>query len=401
MGKELSSIITERIVERLENAIAENKPFYWVKPWDGGPNVICAYETSKNYNGINRLLLDYGEYTTFNKLQDYNKKNKTSYHIKKGEKSNMVVFFDYITLKDENGNPIIDEKTGEEQKKGYLKYYNVFDRRQIVDKDGEVLPSKFEIKKYDHTEIEQMNKDALDKFYKMVEAYCKEYKIKLDYVPEGNRAYYDPSTEEIKVPAKQGFESIYEFVKTVSHELSHSTGHILNRSLGKTFGSKEYAREEIVADIAAEIMVQKLGITDDRKHKDNDIAYLTGWAKHLKNKTGEIIVAAQQAEKAVALIESVYEKIKMFDDIKQETPEIKEEPKQEIKPETIAFTALNVAYEVVVQGTALSIAINGETALNLKFGTHEAAIESANNFKENILENEKDLSTPNFDEEER
>ena len=400
MGKELSSIITERIVERLENAIAENKPFYWVKPWDGGPNVICSYE-GRNYNGINRLLLDYGEYTTFNKLQDYNKKNNTSYHIKKGEKSNMVVFFDYITLKDENGNPIIDEKTGEEQKKGYLKYYNVFDRRQIVDKDGEVLPSKFEIKKYDHTEIEQMNKDALDKFYKMVEAYCKEYKIKLDYVPEGNRAYYDPSTEEIKVPAKQGFESIYEFVKTVSHELSHSTGHILNRSLGKTFGSKEYAREEIVADIAAEIMVQKLGITDDRKHKDNDIAYLTGWAKHLKNNTGEIIVAAQQAEKAVALIESVYEKTKMFDDIKQETPEIKEEPKQEIKPETIAFTALNVAYEVVVQGTALSIAINGETALNLKFGTHEAAIESANNFKENILENEKDLSTPNFDEEER
>ena len=111
--------------------------------------------------------------------------------------------------------------------------------------------------------------------------------------------------------------------------------------------------------------------------------------------------AAQQAEKAVALIESVYEKTKMFDDIKQETSEIKEESKQEIKPETIAFTALNVAYEVVVQGTALSIAINGETALNLKFGTHEAAIESANNFKENILENEKDLSTPNFDEEER
>ena len=80
----VAEIVTNTIIKKLESGVIP-----WYKPWTGGEAV--NYITQKPYRGINRLLLDSGEYLTFKQIQDLNGK------IKKGAKSHVVVF--YLNLK--------------------------------------------------------------------------------------------------------------------------------------------------------------------------------------------------------------------------------------------------------------------------------------------------------------
>ena len=62
----------------------------------------------------------------------------------------------------------------------------------------------------------------------------------------GNRAFYQPSTDIIHMPAVDAFEGAEEYHSTLFHELSHSTGHEsrLNRETLETpaaFGSASTA----------------------------------------------------------------------------------------------------------------------------------------------------------------
>jgi Domain of unknown function (DUF1738). len=62
-------------------------------PWRKGWNSIPAlnYITRKPYKGINKLLLDGGEYLTFNQVQQLGGK------VKKGAKAEIVVFYTTYT----------------------------------------------------------------------------------------------------------------------------------------------------------------------------------------------------------------------------------------------------------------------------------------------------------------
>ena len=54
----VAEIVTNTIIKKLESGVIP-----WYKPWTGGEAV--NYITQKPYRGINRLLLDSGEYLTF------------------------------------------------------------------------------------------------------------------------------------------------------------------------------------------------------------------------------------------------------------------------------------------------------------------------------------------------
>ena len=76
-------LVTNRIIEQMDQGIIP-----WQKPWHGGMDGAISYTTGKPYSLINQFLLGRdGEFLTFKQVQDLGGK------VKKGAKSNMVVFF--------------------------------------------------------------------------------------------------------------------------------------------------------------------------------------------------------------------------------------------------------------------------------------------------------------------
>ncbi|MCP3876804.1 MAG: DUF1738 domain-containing protein, partial [Sulfitobacter sp.] len=79
-----------------------------------------------------------------------------------------------------------------------------------------------------------------------------------------DRAYYDPHTDRIYVPAGEQFDDLEAFHATNLHEHIHWTGHgsRLDRlHVDKPMDSPEYAAEELVAELGAAIGCARLGIS--------------------------------------------------------------------------------------------------------------------------------------------
>ena len=75
-------MVTERIIAELEKGIIP-----WQRPWTGTKQGAYSRSTGKPYSLLNQFLLGKpGEWLTFNQAKE------AGGHIKKGEKSSMVVF---------------------------------------------------------------------------------------------------------------------------------------------------------------------------------------------------------------------------------------------------------------------------------------------------------------------
>jgi len=102
----------------------------------------------------------------------------------------------------------------------------------------------------------------------------------------------------------QCFDTSEEYYATTFHELAHSTGHKSrldrlqeNREI---FGRNSYDFEELVAEMAATILCSHCGI---EQTVENSVAYLTGWAKFLKeNKRSTLFSASTKAQMAANFI---------------------------------------------------------------------------------------------------
>ena len=118
-SKSVYEMVTSRIIEELENGIIP-----WEKPWSGGFDGAFNRVSKRQYSLINQCMLKHtGEYATFKQWTELGGK------IKKGSKSEFVVFWKICPIKDEN------KDTGEEETKNIpvLRYFNVF---HISDVEG-------------------------------------------------------------------------------------------------------------------------------------------------------------------------------------------------------------------------------------------------------------------------
>ena len=119
-------MVTSRIIAELEKG---NIP--WEKPWTGVRSGAYNRISKKPYSIINQMLLQHtGEYATFKQWTDLGG------HIRKGEKSEFVVFWKILEKEETN------EDTGEKEvrKIPMLRYYNVFHISQVDGVEPLTLP---------------------------------------------------------------------------------------------------------------------------------------------------------------------------------------------------------------------------------------------------------------------
>lgn len=125
-------------------------------------------------------------------------------------------------------------------------------------------------------------------------------KWEVDTKWSGDRAFYSIGGDVITMPERQLWLSQPGLYATWCHECIHSTGaeKRLNRKYGR-FGSKDYAREELVAELGAFLMCNRLQISSDAQ---NHAAYLSNWAEVLKEGPKVLFKVLSDATKASNLI---------------------------------------------------------------------------------------------------
>lgn len=279
MSINVYELVTNRIIEQLENNIVP-----WEKPWSGTIDGAFNRVSKKPYSILNQMLLKYdNEYASFKQWKDLGG------HIRKGEKSEIVVFWKMYPIKEkqDDGTEIIKTIP-------LLKYINVFHISQV---DG-VEPLK---QKVTH-DIE-----PIDKAEKILNDYWNRENITIEHV-KGDKAFYSPMFDKIQLPLFEQFKQSEEYYSTAFHESIHSTMKTsrCNRQedrKGKvvSFGSEEYSKEELVAEVGSAQLMNIVGIETTKSFR-NSTAYIQSWLKVLRNDNKFIVSASSKAEKAVNYI---------------------------------------------------------------------------------------------------
>ena len=273
--------ITNRIITQLENGVIP-----WHKPWTGIANGAYNRVSKKPYSLLNQMLLKHdGEYATYKQWSELGGK------VKKGEKSEIVVFWKILQVE--------EVKDGKIEKKSIplLKYINVFHVSQV---DG-VEPKN--VKPIEHNSIEEAEEIKVN--------YMNREHIVIEELVT-DKAFYSPLKDFIQIPRKEQFKDIMEFYSTLFHEMIHSTGH--KERLGRLnsgikvagFGSEEYSKEELVAEIGSAFLMNHIGI-ETPKTFNNSAAYIQSWLNVLKNDNRFIVSASSKAEKAMKYILGIKE----------------------------------------------------------------------------------------------
>lgn len=284
MSKSVYEMVTERIIEQLESGIIP-----WEKPWSGVRSGAYNRISKRSYSLLNQMLLkNEGEYATFKQWSELGGK------IKKGEKSEIVVFWKILPIEEtqEDGTKVIKQVP-------LLKYINVFHISQV---EG-VEPLQKE-KLNDIEPIEQAESILQD--------YWTREHITVEHI-KGDKAFYSPMRDLIQLPLFEQFKDANEYYSTAFHESVHSTmkESRCNRAEERkdklvAFGSEEYSKEELVAELGSASIMNMLGI-ETRKSFRNSSAYIQSWLRVLKNDVKFIVSASSKAEKAVNYILNIAE----------------------------------------------------------------------------------------------
>lgn len=297
---DVTQSICEQVTQKLV-ALMEQGVNPWRRPWSScHEDLAVSHTNGKPYSLLNQILLGFrsGEYLTFNQVK------KEGGTVKKGARSEIIVFWQCGYLKkvekpkDTEEPDKVDESDSEGQWVAWhnpiLKYYRVF---HIDDTEGIQA-------KYPQKEPELIsNINPIENAENTANSYCSRSGVRL-VIQKSNSAYYRPSTDTVTVPLREQFAEISEFYSTLFHELTHSTGHPLrlNRLKGGIHNASEkYSREELVAEIGAAACLSRLGI-ECKETEENSAAYLKSWARFISGDPRAFVVAAGNAEKAVAMI---------------------------------------------------------------------------------------------------
>ncbi len=292
MKKDIYQDVTNSIIESLEKISLEDyqAPFARLTAQQLPINPI----TENRYNGINTLILwlqqqEHGyssnEWGTFKQWKD------KGAHVKKGEKSSLIIFYKQVKKK-ENAN-----HENEPEFYNMLKSYCVFNADQV---DGYEPVTGMEDGHFGMVETIE----NIERFIEATGAIIE---------PDQNQACYSPLLDKIKMPKKElffdnGQSATENYYAVLLHELTHWTGgeSRLDRIQNDMVANKEgYAFEELIAELGSAFLCAQLGI---KQHGRNDHAlYLKSWLQALRNDKKYIFKASSQAQKAVDYLNKLTE----------------------------------------------------------------------------------------------
>jgi antirestriction protein ArdC len=269
-------IVTDKIIQQLEQGVAP-----WRKPWRAEPP--CNLVSGKSYRGTNPFLLATQGYGS-RYWMTYNQANRLGGHVRKGEHSSIVTFWNVgeeKIIRDAAGN---DRKT----RPFLLRFYRVFNLDQtegIADKLGiKASPRIPNLDQCDAIVAGMPNRPCIE---------------------QDGKAWYRPSTDVVGMPSRNAFDSPEAYYATLFHELTHSTGH--SSRVGRegietlnTFGSESYSKEELVAEMGSAMLCGITGI--EPATIANSAAYLKSWIDALRGDSKLIISAASAAQKSADYI---------------------------------------------------------------------------------------------------
>jgi antirestriction protein ArdC len=271
MAKDVFFVVTEQIISQLEQGIIP-----WRRPWDA-----CwptSYQTNKEYQGINVILLQSGYsspyWLTFRQAQ------KLGGSIKAGERGRPIVFVD--TFIKEN---IDREGHKETSLVKFLKYYTVFNweqtkgipEKKAVERDNQQIANAEEL-------LRQRNPAI---------------------VPDAHSCYYLREDDALHLPPLERFDSSEDYYAAAFHELTHWTGgapRIDRPGIRHYFaGDSTKSLEELTAEMGAAFLCQ-IARLDTSDTIQNSAAYIASWLKHLQQNTKWVLQASKLAREAVEYI---------------------------------------------------------------------------------------------------
>lgn len=271
--------VTDRIIAELE---AGRLP--WVQPWGrakAGLGLPANAATGRRYSGINILIL-WGEVIA----QGYPAQTWLTFRqaldlggiVRKGERGCTVFFANRFIPKGEKARA--EAEGTDPESVPFLKRFTVFNVAQC---DG--LP-----------EAMTAGAEPLPERQLIPSAEALITATGADIRIGGERAFYSPAEDYIRVPPQPAFFEQINYYRTCFHELGHWTGHPsrLARDFSRRFGSTAYAREELVAEMAGAFVCAALSITPTVRHAD----YLGAWLEVLREDNRAIFRAASLASRA-------------------------------------------------------------------------------------------------------
>ena len=238
--------------------------------------------SKRPYRGINCFLLALSGYESPYWVT-YKQATDLGGHVKKGERSTLVVFWKWLDVP--------DRETGEPVRIPLLRHYRVFNSQQCE------LGSKQPEATLPHYETDPIA---------ACETVVNDMPQRPEIVHGGGQPAYVPRTDTVKMPERVRFETPAGYYATLFHELTHATGHQsrLDRP-GITelaaFGSPVYSREELVAgDGPQRSCAAHTGI--ENSTFDNSAAYIAGWLQKMRSDKKLVVQAAGQAQRAADFI---------------------------------------------------------------------------------------------------
>lgn len=332
---DVKSQVAKTLIEAMERG---DTP--WQKPWKAQCLRPINLTTGNGYRGINRVLLSLSGRSS-NLWLTYQQAAANGWNVKKGEKGTMIVKVVEFDRADRGGRGGPEsggtgsaggsgsrsrgngngggrgghgssgdggsKEQGDQDRKAFaLRRYFVFNAEQI---EGMPQPEA------EATGDKQF--DVAEKAEAVIQA-MKE-RTGLLVIHGGDKAFYSPKLDEVRIPAKRSFHSEYDYFSTIFHEFSHSTLHEkrLNRTnaIGQKWGDSAYALEELRAEIASAILSDSTGLSarcspeSMKAHVENHSAYLRSWIKAIERDPMAVFSAAKDAE---AMAEYVLEQERLF-----------------------------------------------------------------------------------------
>ncbi|MEF2246464.1 zincin-like metallopeptidase domain-containing protein [Paenibacillus sp. IITD108] len=285
--------VYEWVADRLIKIIEETDELPWQREWMSR-NPAVNWITQKPYKGINRLTtVPGGEYATEYQIKQNGGK------IKSEERKNYTMIVYWLWPDKKKSEEEYDEEENESDKERgrptplYSKVWDI--NTQCTGLASRMVTEDLIV----HHPIENAEKLIQDFFSHTSSPRFRHMSDTADYVIP---------LDLVRVPPKEEFYKIEAYYSTSYHEMIHSTGHKTRLARPgivqfDKFGSEQYGKEELIAEIGASIMCFEAGI--NYLTEKQNAAYVKNWLKVLKNDKKMIVIAAQQAQRAVDYINSI------------------------------------------------------------------------------------------------